>query len=149
MDQHWHIITKSPQGTQKVGERLAASINDGPKIYCLYGELGSGKTTLVQGFARGLGYTGRLLSPTFIITRRYTLKNSFKFLYHIDLYRLVSPEERINIGIKEIFDNPASVVLIEWADRLGDMLPKNRVDIRCQAHTDGSHGIDVQYHFNS
>lgn len=91
MDHDHKIITESAAETAKVGETLAHELTDGgspSRILCLYGDLGSGKTTFTQGFARGLGITSRLLSPTFIIVRRYTIPGSEKFLYHIDLYRL-------------------------------------------------------------
>jgi len=101
-----------------------------PYIICLYGDLGMGKTTFVQGFAKGLGITSRLLSPTFIIVRRYELTKKFTFFYHMDLYRIHELHDMKELGLSEIFEDQKSIVIIEWADRLDGKLPKNRLDIR-------------------
>ncbi len=126
------IITKSAKETQEVGERLAASIvNDSslPRICCLYGELGTGKTVFTQGFAKGLGLPSRLVSPTFIIIKRYDLKKYKQFFYHVDLYRLQKMEDIESLGLDEIFNDKDAVIVIEWAERLGAHLPKSRIDI--------------------
>lgn len=135
------IITQSAGETAKVGERLSV---DRPKIVCLYGELGSGKTTFAQGFAKGLGITTRLLSPTFIIVRRYQLKTSSGFLYHIDLYRVSKKEEIEALGISEIFSDSKSIVLVEWADKLRELLPDSRIDIHFRALDYGKHKITIE-----
>jgi len=132
------IITKSAPETQKVGEELANHLKThhdrgkvgSARVICLYGELGSGKTTLAQGFARGLGINQRLPSPTFIIVRRYDLRPSGNFFYHIDLYRLAKSSEIAGLGLNEILADSGSFVAIEWAEKLGELLPKDRIDIR-------------------
>lgn len=106
-------------------------------MIALYGELGSGKTTFVQGLAKGLGVKQRIISPTFIIIRTYKLKSqnsnrktttqNSKLFYHIDLYRIVNDIK--GLGLEEILENPQNVVAIEWAERLGDLLPKERWDL--------------------
>lgn len=108
---------------------------------CLYGELGSGKTTFVQGFAKGLGIKARLLSPTFIIVRRYIVPKEF-FFYHIDLYRINQPREIEELGLSEIFSDPNAYVVIEWAQKLAS-LPKNRLDIHFSVQEDGKHNITI------
>lgn len=123
-----------------MGERLAG---ERPKIVCLYGELGSGKTTFVQGFARGLGITTRLLSPTFIIVRRYKLPEE-NFFYHIDLYRTSSTADLEQLGLSEIFLDPAAYVVIEWAEKLGELLPKDRRDIYFTTLDDERHTIIIK-----
>ena len=138
------IISNSPQETQKVGERLATSIlNDRflPRICCLYGELGAGKTVFTQGFAKGVGLPSRLVSPTFIIIKRYSLKNDTQYFYHVDLYRLQKIEDIENIGLFEIFDDKDAIVIVEWADRLGIHVPKLRVDIHFKIANDGEREI--------
>lgn len=115
-----------------------------PQILCLFGNLGSGKTTFTQGFAKGLGVTTRLLSPTFIIVRRYTIPSSENLLYHIDLYRLKNTGQMKELGLDEIFTDPQSVVVIEWAEKLGDLMPAGRVDIRFNVLDNGSHKIEVR-----
>jgi tRNA threonylcarbamoyladenosine biosynthesis protein TsaE len=145
------IITKSAEETQKFGQTLADSLMEErakekkqPHIFCLYGELGSGKTTFVQGFAKGLGITSRLLSPTFIIVRRYSLNSSQIFFYHIDLYRIKSDTDLIGLGLCEIFSDPSGIICIEWADRLRSLLPKTRTDITFEVFSDVMRNIVVR-----
>lgn len=146
MDFHNKIITKKPEETARVGEALARYLEDrgGSHIVCLYGELGSGKTTFTQGFARGLGITGRLLSPTFIIVRRYQIPREENYLYHVDLYRLHIVGDLEGIGLPEIFSDLASFTVVEWAERLGGLLPKKRIDVRLTTAQDDTHAISMK-----
>jgi tRNA threonylcarbamoyladenosine biosynthesis protein TsaE len=146
MDFHNKIITKKSEETAEVGEELARYLADreGPRILCLYGQLGSGKTTFTQGFARGLGITSRLLSPTFIIVRRYQIPKKDFYLYHVDLYRLHMVTELAGIGLPEIFSDLASYTVIEWAERLGGLLPDDRIDIHFGVTGDDTHSITIK-----
>ena len=146
MDFNNKIITKKPEETARVGEELAQYIGDrgGSRILCLYGQLGSGKTTFTQGFARGLGITGRLLSPTFIIVRRYQIPKEQNYLYHVDLYRLHIASELEGIGLPEIFTDLASYTVIEWSERLGGLLPQKRIDVHFMTAQDDSHTITIE-----
>lgn len=101
----------------------------GPLIAALYGDLGSGKTTFVQGFAKGLGFTTRLPSPTFIIVRRYPVPETSFFFHHIDLYRMENITDMKALGLGELFTDPSAIIVIEWAERLGTALPEKRMDI--------------------
>lgn len=101
-----------------------------PSVICLYGQLGMGKTTFVQGFAKGLGITTRLLSPTFIIVRRQKCTALDRFFYHLDVYRMNGKKALEELGIREIFENPDNISVVEWAERLEDLLPKRRIDVR-------------------
>ncbi len=125
------IITKSIKETQNFGEEFAKEIKDGG-VVCLYGDLGAGKTTLVQGIARGLGIKKRVISPTFIIIRNYDR------LYHIDLYRL---DDAKTLGLEELWSDPANILLIEWPERAETILPKNRWNIKLTTLPDGTHEI--------
>ena len=124
---HSHTVTKSAKETQGVGETFGYTI---PSVICLWGDLGSGKTTFVQGLAKGLGITSRLLSPTFIIVRRYDIPTTSQQLYHMDLYRMMSASDIEGVGFSEILTDPNAIVVIEWPERLGKLLPEKRVDIR-------------------
>lgn len=130
---------------QDLGHYLTKSREEGKeaKIICLYGELGSGKTTFVQGFARGLGIVGRLLSPTFIIVRRYLIPGLASFLYHLDLYRLKQAHDLHNLGLTEIFSQTGNFVVVEWAEKLGKYRPDSRLDICFTRQEDGSHKINL------
>ena len=119
--------------TKKLGENLAKKILAGrpqnrATVVGLSGELGSGKTTFIQGFFRGMGLRKRALSPTFILMRRVELKNrKFKNLFHIDAYRMKNSREIVQLGLDKITKNPQNIVLIEWADTLKRMLPRNTI----------------------
>lgn len=126
-------ISNNSSQTQKFGEEFAKTLKGG-SVVCLYGQLGSGKTTFTQGVAAGLGIKNRIISPTFIIVRKYKAKIKNKGLmikdfYHIDLYRLETKKEIENLGLKEILEKRDSIVVIEWAEKLGYKLPKKRIDI--------------------
>ena len=101
-------------------------------VLALQGELGAGKTTFAQGFAKGLGVRERVVSPTFIISRRSVIpkRSRFKFFFHIDCYRLQSPGKISGIGWNDIMSDPENIVLIEWPERVKKLLPKGTKTIR-------------------
>jgi tRNA threonylcarbamoyladenosine biosynthesis protein TsaE len=120
-------ITNSAEETQKLGENFAFRLlsgqakNDKAIIIGLQGDLGGGKTTFLQGFAKGLGIKEKILSPTFVIMKR------FDNFYHIDCYRINKPEDILELGFKEIIKNPGNIVAIEWPERIKKVLPKNAI----------------------
>ena len=104
----------------------------GATVVGLVGELGSGKTSFVQCVAHELGIEERVLSPTFVIMKTYDLRptphsRSFKHLVHIDAYRLERGEELEVLGWKEILDNPGNLVLVEWAEKIKEILPPSTI----------------------
>lgn len=113
------IITENAKETQKVGEILAQEIKKGQKalIIGLEGELGSGKTTFIQGLAKGLKIKERITSPTFVIMKK------IGWFYHIDCYRVKS-KDLLDLGFREIISQP-NLVVIEWAEKIKKILPKN------------------------
>ena len=130
------ILTNNPNQTKKVGEILAKEILKIPLrkqalIIGLVGDLGGGKTTFLQGFAKGLGVKEKILSPSFVILKKFKVKSSkFKVFYHIDCYRVEKPKEILDLGFKEIVSNPKNLVAIEWADRIKKILPKKTLILR-------------------
>lgn len=120
------FITNNFKETQKLGYNFADVLEKGD-IVCLYGDLGSGKTTFVQGLAERLGIKNRIISPTFVMVRSYRLE-AMSF-YHIDLYRVESKEDIEGLGIEEILNDTNNIVIIEWAEKLKRDLPKKRIDI--------------------
>ena len=124
-------ITKSSLQTKKNGEGLAKKIlKEGPKkcaqVLALNGELGGGKTTFLQGFAKGIGVKKRILSPTFVIMRSFKLDGpSFSAFYHLDCYRIKKAKELFVLGFEEILSNPKNIIAIEWAERIQKLLPKS------------------------
>lgn len=114
------FITKNAHETKNLGFTFAKSLKPGEAVF-LYGDLGAGKTTFVQGVAEGLGLNSRIISPTFIIVRTYETKNDrIKKLNHVDLYRVEKQSEIESLGLDEVVGEENSVSLIEWADRLSN-----------------------------
>lgn len=110
------FISHSPTETETLGERWGREVKCG-LVIALSGDLGAGKTQLVKGIARGLGVTARVHSPTFTLVNEY---NGGRLrLFHLDLYRLETPEQIHGAGIEE-FLQPDGVTVIEWAERLED-----------------------------
>ena len=104
------------------------------------GELGSGKTTFVQGFLRGIGVRKRSASPTFILFRRFAIPRSrasslrgFANVFHVDAYRIKNPREFGKLGFKEILTDSKNIVLVEWAEKIKRSLPQNTIQI-CFTH---------------
>ncbi len=119
------VITKSAAETKKLGQRLGSSLKGG-EVLALIGDLGSGKTTFIQGLAKGLGITQRIISPTFIIMRTY---NNF---HHVDLYRLEGnlKGELNNLGITDLWGKEKNIFAIEWAEKISELLPKKAIRIK-------------------
>jgi len=109
-----------------LGRKIGTNLKPGTTI-ALYGDLGGGKTTFLQGLAQGLGIKEPILSPTFIISRDYSLKSGGRF-YHFDWYRVDNEKQARALGIEDLFDND-NIVAIEWADRAPRILPQKRLDI--------------------
>ena len=125
------MITKNFEETQELGEEFAKKLRGG-EVLCLYGDLGSGKTTFVQGLAKGLGINGRIISPTFIIMRTYGVEQqelTINTFYHVDLYRVANERDIEGLGLLEVLNDPQTVVVIEWPEKMENLLPENRMDI--------------------
>ena len=123
------IYSDSLKITQGIAKELARTILKNPKkkgafVLALKGELGAGKTSFVQGLAKGLGIEKNVLSPTFLIVKAYNLKKGGIF-YHIDCYRLKNAKELLELEWEEIIKNPQNIVAIEWADRVKSIIPKD------------------------
>jgi len=118
------MISKSAKETQKIAKGLAKKILNSKKrkdqafVLALKGDLGSGKTTFLQGFAKGLGIKEKILSPTFNIYKR------FGNFYHFDCYRIKKPKEILDLGFREIIQDPQNIMAIEWAEKIKKILPK-------------------------
>lgn len=125
------IITTSFEETQQLGKDFAANLKGG-EVLALHGDLGSGKTTFVQGLAQELGIAQRIISPTFIIMRSYGIRNQelgIRNFYHIDLYRIESERDVEGLGLVELMGDPENIVVIEWPEKIENLLPDNRIDV--------------------
>lgn len=135
------FISRSEVDTHKLAEKIAKSIKKG-KIIALYGNLGSGKTTFVQGLAKALGIGQRIISPTFVIIRPHKLKTN-KAFYHMDLYRLGKADPN-NLGLKEIFLEKDAIVAIEWAEKIEKLLPKDTLKIRFKTLSENERELEIE-----
>lgn len=126
----FEFFSHSADQTRRLGVRLGAMLPVGTVI-CLEGDLGSGKTTLVQGIAQGWGSTDRVTSPTFVILNQYCRPDGMQ-LYHADAYRLAEndPLDLAILDIEQALEN--GVLIVEWADRLKESLPKEHIWIQMQ-----------------
>ena len=144
-----------------MGKRIANSLKGG-ETFALQGELGSGKTTFIKGLAVELGIEQRIISPTFIIVRRYVIspitnhspsrrlsrargQSPVTNFYHIDLYRLeLNVESEVkNLGIKDIWNNQTNIVAIEWAEKIKDLIPKSATWIKFENLEEDKRKISV------
>ena len=105
-------------------EILKAKIKKNSFFLALEGDLGGGKTTFLQGFAKGLGIKQKITSPTFLIMRRFPISGSrFRNFYHFDCYRIKSPSEIFALGFKEVIASPGNIIAVEWAENIRKILP--------------------------
>ena len=119
-----HYNSSSPEATRKLGELIGKSARPGDTIL-LVGNLGSGKTCLTQGIARGLDISSKVVSPTFVLVREYAGRLP---LYHIDLYRLDNITEIADLGLDQYLDGDGLCV-IEWAEKGRPVLPGENLQI--------------------
>jgi tRNA threonylcarbamoyladenosine biosynthesis protein TsaE len=139
--------TASEEETIALGERLAHAL---PRraVVLLIGNLGAGKTALAKGIVKGLGAgePDEVASPTFTLIHEYPLAHSkpagCSMVYHIDLYRLDKPSEAARLGLDELFEKDA-VVLIEWAEKFPELMPAERIEIRIAAGDEDQREITV------
>lgn len=115
-------------------------------ILALFGDLGSGKTTFTQFIAKELGIKEQITSPTFVIEKKYkcTLGQSFKYLIHIDCYRLNNKEEMLRLDWSEIIHDPNNLIVVEWSERITEILPKDCVKIEFAFISESERRIEIK-----
>ena len=129
--------TNSLEETQVIAHDLARSLSNTPNklaqalIVALEGELGAGKTTFSQGFARGLAVTQHLTSPTFVIAKQYPIPDNthYHYLWHIDCYRLRDYHDLTTIGFSDLIIQSDNIMLIEWPERIRESLPEHHITV--------------------
>ena len=119
--------TKGVEQTRALGAAIA-SLTRAEDLILLTGDLGAGKTAFAQGFARGLGVTDQVVSPTFTIARHYD--GTRLRMNHLDVYRLDHLQEAVDLGLAELIDDDEGVTLIEWGDVVLPTLPADFVEVR-------------------
>lgn len=137
------VKTDSARKTKKVASDFAKKLNGGDVI-ALFGQLGAGKTVFAQGLAKGLGIKRKIISPTFVFMRSYPfLKNRIPLtFYHIDLYRGEYLGDFETLGLAEIFGQE-SVIVLEWADKIKENLPKKRFDVFIDVENEKTRRIKI------
>ena len=130
--------TASEEETIALGERLAREL-PARQVVLLIGPLGAGKTTLAKGIVKGLGAA----SPDDVSSPTFTLIHEYGHVYHIDLYRLDEPREVATLGLDDLFDREA-IVLIEWGERFPQLLPAERMEIRIRAGSGDEREFEVR-----
>ena len=135
------IVSKSVKETDKIANDFLDKIsrsdldekaNKGATVVGLFGDLGSGKTTFCQALGKHLGVKEFMTSPTFVIMKKYSpdqTTTSIKNLFHIDAYRLGNSQELEVLGFKELLKDPKNLIVIEWPERVSDILPKSLIKI--------------------
>lgn len=121
-------LSASPEETFIIGKEIGRSLYGG-EVIALYGDLGAGKTAFTQGLADGLGVKDGVNSPTFVIIKVYHANKKKLNLCHIDAYRLANENDLSDIGVEDYLGNPQTVTVIEWADRVEKLLPKETLKI--------------------
>lgn len=128
----------SAEETYEFGRQLAEEARPG-EVYSLVGDLGTGKTVFTKGFAKGLGIEDNVNSPTFTIMQIY--EEGRIPLYHFDVYRIEEPEEMEEVGLDDYLEGDG-VCLIEWAERIEELLPKDRITVTIKKDLDK--GLDYR-----
>lgn len=136
--------TKSEEETKNLAILFAKDFLKTGGVIGLIGDLGAGKTTFSQGFAKGLKVKEKITSPTFLLMHQYQIPNSEKIFYHLDLYRLEGEINIKEIGLDEIFKNPDNIILIEWADKIKNRLPIKTLLLNFKKETEDSRVIESQ-----
>ena len=136
----YKFTSRSEDDTRELAENLESEKFEG-MVICLNGELGSGKTLFVKGFAKALGIEDEITSPTFNIIKEYL--DGEAELYHMDVYRAEDNYE--SIGIEDYFKKKG-VTIIEWADMISDILPKERLDINFQIAGENTRVLTLEPH---
>lgn len=129
MTERLALRTSGPQDTRALASAIAEALGPGD-VVSLTGELGAGKTCFVQGAARGLGVSGRVTSPSFLLRRDYQGRVA---VLHLDVYRLDDVGEVVELGLEEAADGQR-VTFIEWGDAVGPLLPPDHLEVELRTH---------------
>jgi tRNA threonylcarbamoyladenosine biosynthesis protein TsaE len=135
------VVSDSPEATRALGMRLGQEAVPGDVI-ALYGELGAGKTCLIQGVAAGLGVAATVTSPTFILIAEYPGRLP---LHHVDLYRTDSLAEIRALGLEDLLDGDG-VTVVEWAEKAEALLPARSIRVRIRGLGDEPRAIEIEGH---
>lgn len=128
-------FSRSLKQTQNIAKQIAKEYKVGGGIVALIGNLGAGKTIFAQEFAKSLGIQDKIISPSFVLIRQHQIPDK-RIFFHLDLYRIEYADDFTNIGINDLLKNKKNIVLIEWAEKIYDLLPKNSLVVKIEIDGD-------------
>lgn len=156
-------VSENEQQTQAIATELANKLKGG-EVLALSGDLGAGKTTFIKGLGRALGIKKNITSPTFVLMKVYPVKSretgirhkgglfhgvnpvKNKIFCHIDAYRIENPQELTDIGVLENFRQKDSICAVEWAEKIKNLLPRKRIEIKLQlAEKENQRIIEINF----
>ena len=133
------LILNNLKDTKKFGKKLA-QISKPDDIFCLKGNLGSGKTTIARAFINHFNKNDKIISPTFPMLITYEYKNNI--IWHYDMYRLNNPSDVWNLSLEEALNN--GIILIEWPEMIEHLIPNNKIDIIIKDINEGKRSIEIK-----
>ncbi len=140
------FISNSEKETEKIAAKFAKKLIGG-EVLAMTGDLGAGKTAFTKGLAKGLAIDKIVTSPTFVLMKTYKIgklkKTKVKSLIHIDAYRLNNGDELEAIGVKDYFNDKGCVTVIEWSERVKDILPREAIKLDFRVIKDDSREIKI------
>ncbi|MCK5844251.1 MAG: tRNA (adenosine(37)-N6)-threonylcarbamoyltransferase complex ATPase subunit type 1 TsaE, partial [Victivallales bacterium] len=140
------FVSNSEEETAEFAAKIAANSHAGD-VYALNGDLGAGKTVFSRGFARALGVDCPICSPTFTIVQEYEVRDNrvanLERLYHLDVYRIPDANSALAFGVDEFIDDEAAIKLIEWPERVKEILPPTTITIEIKHLNENSREIIV------
>jgi len=141
MTKTWDIseLTELPKVVKEIVEILASTNNSAAAVMALYGDLGAGKTTFTQELGKQLGVSETVTSPTFVVMKHYQTDRLERFtdLIHIDAYRIESIDEMRVLGFADLLKQKGTIICIEWADKISDLLPQDTFHLRFEHQSEG------------
>ena len=137
------VSSSSAKETRELAKRVAKSLKGG-EVLALYGNLGAGKTTFVQGLVEALGIKAKVLSPTFVLIRHYLNSGGkIKKVNHVDLYRIVQSDDAQGLGILDFCFDRDSITVIEWPEVMKKELPEGTINIFFETVSENERKINV------
>ena len=147
------LVSKGVKDTDKIARDFFREIlktkTTKATVVGLSGELGAGKTAFTQAMAKMFGIKNKVNSPTFVIMKRYPLKknkknNNYKFLFHLDAYRLKNEKELLHLGWEEIIADKENLVFIEWPENVAKIMPKDSHSIKISHTKEGNRSFKIK-----
>lgn len=143
------MLSKNIKETEEIAKLFLEKIlktkpkNEGALVVALSGDLGAGKTAFTQSVAKHLGIKEEIKSPTFVIYKKYYIKKLgvYKFMFHIDAYRLKNAKELLYLGWEEIINNKEHLVFIEWPENVSKIIPKGAKFVYISHNKNGSRNL--------